>query len=181
MVILGSRIFYYRKEERRRKQQNNKAPDRRDTAGVQRVNNQPQEKKDLCSPSWHLSVICWCTATDKRKEHLKRNDRQIAKRKRDTFLSSRQQKDLQHLEHKAPVSQRPAPPQEDLDEDESEVCIMCQRYQPKQLTRMGRLVIVDWASCDKCNGWVHLKFCCVEIHVGRTCPLCKEGGRDVEE
>ena len=85
-----------------------------------------------------------------------------------------------------PAKEKDTPDQEEeVDDEENEVCIICKRFQPEELKRMPRLVIVNWASCDKCNGWVHLKFCCKETHVGRTdsflCPLCKEGGRGLEE
>ena len=45
------------------------------------------------------------------------------------------------------------------DDDDQEVCCQCKLWSPPGLKRCNNLVIVQWAQCDKCDHWVHLRFC----------------------
>ena len=44
-------------------------------------------------------------------------------------------------------------------EEDDEVCCVCKLFSPVDLQRMTSLVIVNWAQCNKCGHWTHLKFC----------------------
>jgi len=51
---------------------------------------------------------------------------------------------------------------EDSDDDEiedRELCCICSKFQPDGLRLDMAISFVEWAQCDSCNGWVHLKYC----------------------
>ena len=64
-----------------------------------------------------------------------------------------------------------------------QVCCKCTTFSPNSLHEQlySEVVIVNWARCDFCSHWTHLRFCCPERVVRRNdifkCPWC----RSVEE
>lgn len=63
----------------------------------------------------------------------------------------------------------------DDDSDDIPCCICNQRY-PPSLRHCISLTIVNWAQCDECGHWTHLRFCS-PVNVVRTktrfvCPHC---------
>lgn len=72
--------------------------------------------------------------------------------------------------------------EDDSDSDdsisESDKCIVCHLFYPKEKNLYQSLNIVKWGQCDKCDGWVHLSFC-TPVKVLRRgdsflCPRCKD-------
>ncbi|KAH3812990.1 hypothetical protein DPMN_141435 [Dreissena polymorpha] len=65
---------------------------------------------------------------------------------------------------------------EELDDDIP--CCMCNQITPPTLRNQPCLKIVNWAQCDKCDGWVHLAFCTSVRVVRRNsqffCPKCQD-------
>jgi hypothetical protein len=60
---------------------------------------------------------------------------------------------------------------------DSDKCIVCKEFYPKDKNLKPYLTIVKWGCCDRCNGWVHLSFCS-PVQVLRRgdsflCPVCK--------
>ncbi|KAH3854394.1 hypothetical protein DPMN_096935 [Dreissena polymorpha] len=43
--------------------------------------------------------------------------------------------------------------------DDTLPCCVCKQITPPDLSLHPHLKIVNWAQCDKFNGWVHLAFC----------------------
>jgi hypothetical protein len=72
---------------------------------------------------------------------------------------------------RVPFSPRPstsglnvAPHDDDDDNDESQLsdsdlCCVCGRYSPADLSKRPYLKLVTWGQCDICGHWVHLSFC----------------------
>lgn len=63
------------------------------------------------------------------------------------------------------------------DNEDSDKCIVCREFYPKDKSRMPFLTIVKWGQCDQCQGWVHLSFC-TSVRVLRRgdsflCPNCQ--------
>ena len=62
------------------------------------------------------------------------------------------------------------------DESPSEKCCICQRNEPPQLRDLPYITFVNWANCDRCPHWVHLKFCIPQRVVRKdtviVCPHC---------
>ena len=50
---------------------------------------------------------------------------------------------------------------EDSDDEieDRELCCICNKFQPDGLRLDMAISFVEWAQCDSCNGWVHLKYC----------------------
>ena len=81
-------------------------------------------------------------------------------------------------------SQIPGPSRSHIDVPESlpedsqddEVCCQCEQWSPPGLKQCPNLQIVNWACCDKCKHWVHLKFCvalwAIEPNDKFICPCC---------
>ena len=44
-------------------------------------------------------------------------------------------------------------------EDDNEVCCVCKCFYVPRKLRDGTLHITQWAQCDSCGHWVHLKYC----------------------
>ncbi|KAH3753767.1 hypothetical protein DPMN_119067 [Dreissena polymorpha] len=62
----------------------------------------------------------------------------------------------------------------DTDDDELDdtvSCCVCKQITPQDLSLHPHLNIVNWAHCDKCDGWVHLAFCTVVRVVRRQSEL----------
>lgn len=55
-------------------------------------------------------------------------------------------------------------------------CCICERTEPPQLKDLPYIAFVNWANCDKCLQWVHLKFCVPQRVVRKDtviiCPHC---------
>ncbi|XP_053383877.1 uncharacterized protein LOC128550038 [Mercenaria mercenaria] len=64
------------------------------------------------------------------------------------------------------------------DEDDTEVCSVCGRFTPTELKYCVNLTLVKWGCCDKCDKWVHLRFCSPVKVLRRNdpflCPKCTE-------
>jgi hypothetical protein len=43
-------------------------------------------------------------------------------------------------------------------ESDSEVCCVCNKFQPAGMNNLY-ISFVNWAECDRCGQWVHLKYC----------------------
>jgi hypothetical protein len=50
---------------------------------------------------------------------------------------------------------------EDSDDEieDRELCCICNKFQSDGLRLDMAISFVEWAQCDSCNGWVHLKYC----------------------
>jgi hypothetical protein len=50
---------------------------------------------------------------------------------------------------------------EDSDDEieDRELCCICSKFQPDGLRLDMAIRFVEWAQCNRCNGWVHLKYC----------------------
>ena len=53
-------------------------------------------------------------------------------------------------------------------------CCVCKKFYVSR--QEGQLFLTGWVQCDKCNHWVHLKFC-TTLRVARSgtdfqCPCC---------
>lgn len=66
------------------------------------------------------------------------------------------------------------------DDDDGEVCCVCQMKSPSGTEHLAGIVFVKWAQCDNmnCNHWTHLQTCS-DVRVLRRgdtflCPHCKE-------
>jgi hypothetical protein len=59
---------------------------------------------------------------------------------------------------------------------DSDKCIVCRRQNVKDIGKLPYLTIVNWGFCDRCDGWVHLKFCSPVRVLRRNdtilCPSC---------
>lgn len=60
--------------------------------------------------------------------------------------------------------------------DDEEVCCICNKWQPEELSHMAGISFVNWGQCDICGHWTHLKFCS-QVKVLRRgsefkCPHC---------
>ena len=60
--------------------------------------------------------------------------------------------------------------------DDGDKCCQCNLFSPTGLKHCPNLTIVNWAACDNCTHWVHLRFC-VPIEVigpedSFVCPCC---------
>ena len=66
--------------------------------------------------------------------------------------------------------------EEDVGNDEPPCCV-CKKHQPPTLNLMYTLEIVNWAQCDECGHWTHLKLCATERVLRRgdmfLCPCCR--------
>ena len=64
----------------------------------------------------------------------------------------------------------------EFSEDETEVCVMCGKFQPDDLNLDQSIKFVNWGNCVICNKWVHLKFCCsvetLKEEDEFLCPKC---------
>lgn len=62
------------------------------------------------------------------------------------------------------------------EEDDTECCIICGKFQPEALDLNLAIRFVDWGCCSSCGKWVHLKFCCDVEKLSDTddfkCPRC---------
>lgn len=63
-------------------------------------------------------------------------------------------------------------------EDDDGICCVCSQRAPEAFKKQSSLGILNWAQCDKCNHWVHLKYCTKEISIAHNeafmCPCCKK-------
>ena len=55
-------------------------------------------------------------------------------------------------------------------------CIVCKKASPGW-NKQTFICILNWCQCDRCDGWVHLSFCCL-VRILRSCDsfictLCK--------
>jgi hypothetical protein len=66
---------------------------------------------------------------------------------------------------------------DDDDDDDDECCCVCNRRSPPNTDKFPQLKIINWASCDKCQHWVHLAYCTmvrvVRRHSSFLCPHCE--------
>lgn len=65
------------------------------------------------------------------------------------------------------------------DEDEipeKDLCCMCKKLSPPNLSKLPYLKIISWGCCDACGHWTHLIFCSevrvVRRHSEFLCPHC---------
>ena len=62
------------------------------------------------------------------------------------------------------------------DEADNEVCCICNKWSPPGLRACQNITIVNWAQCDRCSKWCHLRFCTSVVSVSDKetffCPLC---------
>ena len=56
---------------------------------------------------------------------------------------------------------------EAIEIDETEKCIVCKEFTPKDIDKKPFLTIVTLACCDNCQGWVHLSFSTTERVIRR--------------
>lgn len=60
--------------------------------------------------------------------------------------------------------------------DSDDLCCVCLKKSPPALNTSIYLDIVNWAQCDKCSHWTHLKYCSpvrvVRRHSVFFCPHC---------
>ena len=67
-------------------------------------------------------------------------------------------------------------PDSSSDTQDDDVCCQCDRFSPAGLKLCANLTIVNWAQCDQCTHWVHLRFCVPLMEVGVddtfVCPCC---------
>ncbi|XP_053388334.1 uncharacterized protein LOC128551486 [Mercenaria mercenaria] len=79
---------------------------------------------------------------------------------------------------KADVESTPSIISDSGDEDDTEVCSVCERFTPAELKFCVNLTLVKWGCCDKCDRWVHLRFCSPVKVLRRNdpflCPKCTE-------
>ena len=86
----------------------------------------------------------------------------------------------------APVSPQPGPSafyilyEEESDEEtipKSDLCCACGQFQHKAVKEAVSLVFVQWAQCDTCWHWTHLKYYSkktfVRCHAMFACPHCE--------
>jgi hypothetical protein len=82
------------------------------------------------------------------------------------------------------TSRKVPPPNEDVDsddftdDDDNELCCVCEKSQPVEMKNAGGIFFVKWGKCDFCPHWTHLRFC-TDVSVLRThsifrCPHCTE-------
>ncbi len=66
---------------------------------------------------------------------------------------------------------------DDEDDDPSSNCCICGKRQPPSMKNLHYISFVNWAQCEQCNHWCHLRFCCDERAIRRhdtfLCPHCK--------
>ena len=76
------------------------------------------------------------------------------------------------------VSSQPANDnaEEDTPPADEELCCQCKRWSPPGLRNLPGVTQVNWAFCDRCNHWTHLRFCVSVWEVSRDdiffCPCC---------
>ena len=62
-----------------------------------------------------------------------------------------------------------------LDDDQVKCCV-CDLWEPEELKRMADVTFVEWAECDFCKHWTHLRFCSAVKQVAEgnefRCPHC---------
>ena len=65
---------------------------------------------------------------------------------------------------------------------DEEKCCVCGLFEPAQLKQLACIQLVNWAQCDGCGHWVHLKFCVaqhvVRCHTQFLCPHCQQRNED---
>ena len=63
-----------------------------------------------------------------------------------------------------------------IEECDTECCIVCGKFQPNALNLNLAIRFVDWGCCSSCGKWVHLKFCCDVEKLSDSddfkCPRC---------
>ncbi|XP_053389346.1 uncharacterized protein LOC128552342, partial [Mercenaria mercenaria] len=63
------------------------------------------------------------------------------------------------------------------EDDDDALCVVCGQFAPTGFGKHGQLEILNWAKCDTCCGWVHLKYCTLEsrLHSNEPfkCPKCQ--------
>ena len=66
---------------------------------------------------------------------------------------------------------------DDDDVADDDKCCVCGRYEPEVMKHQSCLHLVNWAQCEDCTHWVHLKFCApqkaIRRHTHFLCPHCK--------
>ena len=72
----------------------------------------------------------------------------------------------------------------DFSEDEMEItaneslCCVCKRRMPESMKSAYVIEFVQWAQCDKCSHWTHLKYCsevrCLRRGSDFLCPHCEK-------
>lgn len=64
------------------------------------------------------------------------------------------------------------------DSQEDDNCCFCGRWAPPKLKTIPGVTFVEWAKCDICPHWTHLKFCTKVSEVRKEdtflCPHCLE-------
>ena len=61
-------------------------------------------------------------------------------------------------------------------DDDQVKCCVCSLWEPEALKTIPDVRFVDWAKCDLCTHWTHLRFCSAVRHVDEgsefRCPHC---------
>ena len=64
-----------------------------------------------------------------------------------------------------------------LGENDNVNCAVCGKWQPDALNLQLQIQLVTWGHCDRCGGWVHLKFCTAVRELNDDyefrCPRCE--------
>ena len=63
-----------------------------------------------------------------------------------------------------------------VEDDDQVKCCICDKWQPDALKTIADVTFVEWAECDQCRHWTHLRFCSTIRHVVEgsefRCPHC---------
>ena len=64
------------------------------------------------------------------------------------------------------------------EESDNEPCCICNQHYPPQLKHVVSLTIINWAQCEACGHWTHLRYCST-VNVVRSkskfrCPHCED-------
>ena len=55
--------------------------------------------------------------------------------------------------------------EDDTPVEDNEVCCVCKLFSPKEMRQRKDICFLNWAQCDKCGHWCHLKFCVPQVSV----------------
>ena len=60
---------------------------------------------------------------------------------------------------RVPIQESESDDSEPLETREDEKCCVCKEFTPEAVRKSDVLIFTQWAQCDVCGHWVHLKYC----------------------
>ncbi|XP_041356365.1 uncharacterized protein LOC121373701 isoform X1 [Gigantopelta aegis] len=105
--------------------------------------------------------------------------RRITATKRSEPVVACSSKNWTSRKHRKPVAVSSDSDSTDGDSDvaDEDKCCVCGHYEPDVLKHQSCLHLVNWAQCENCSHWVHLRFCvtqkAIRRHTNFLCPHCK--------